>query len=450
MAKSALLAVLALGSRFAIADTACDASTFAGVLPANATVENAVEVPSGGSYGEGIRDLNYPTPPTGLPELCAVTIRVVSSPTSAYRFGIFLPTDWNSRFLAAGNGGFGGGINWLDMGAGVQYGFAVVSTDTGHNSTTSDMTWALNNPEMQTDWGWRSFHGSVTLGKQLVEAYYAKKIAYSYYNGCSTGGRQGLKEVQISPDSFDGVIVGSSAWYTTHLNTWVTKEGTYNMPLNATTHIGYKLFPMMAAEVMKQCDALDGVTDGIISAPDLCTPDYTTLLCSAPGANLTACLTKPQIATANKLYSDYVSSSTGEFLYPGLSPGAEDQWYLLINQTNTSPYGINYIRDFLYSDPNWSWTSYNDSVLEYAIEKNPGNASADSYDLSEFRDRQGKMIIYHGLADGLVPPKGSDLYYLQVAETMAEGNVTEIQDFFRYFQVPGMGHCWSTYVDAPW
>jgi feruloyl esterase len=320
----------------------------------------------------------------------------------------------------------------------------------GHNSTTADLTWALNSPQKKTDWGWRAFHGSVILGKRLVEAYYAHPIAFSYYNGCSTGGRQGLKEVQISPDSFDGVIVGSSAWYTSHLNPWVTKVGSYNLPFGAPNNINWTLFPTMAAEVIDQCDALDGVEDGIISSPSQCTPDYTALSCDAPGANKSACLTDAQIATAQKVYGDYHSSSTGELLYPGLWPGCEKQWSLVINQTETSLYGIGYIRDFLYNDASWSWTSFNDSVVDYAVKTNPGNATADSYDLSDFKRRKGKMVMYHGLADGLVPPKGSDWYYEKVAATMAQGNTTAIQDFFRYFHVPGMGHCWATYVDAPW
>lgn len=447
--SAALLLALSFGACQALADSICDPSFFEPFLPSNATVVKAEQVPSNGTYGEGVLDFNYPIQPTGLPELCAVTVSVVSSPTSHYRFGLFLPTTWNSRFLAVGNGGFGGGINWLDMGAGVGYGFAVVSTGTGHNSVSTDVSWALNEPEKKTDWGWRAMHGSVALAKVLVEAFYDTGIAYSYYNGCSTGGRQGLKEVQISPDTFDGVIVGSSAWYVSHLNPWVTKVGTYNLPFNASNHIDAGLFPLMAQEAINQCDELDGVKDGIISAPSNCTVDYTTLSCDNPGANSSACLTADQIQTAKNVYADYRSES-GESLYPGLSPGCERQWSLVLNQTETSPYGINYIRDFLYDDDSWSWTSYNDSVVADGVRLHPGNATADQYDLSEFKLLGGKMVIYHGLADGLVPPKGSELYYNQVAATMTDGDVTELQDFFRYFEIPGMGHCWSTSVNAPW
>ncbi|RYP15292.1 hypothetical protein DL765_005816 [Monosporascus sp. GIB2] len=191
----------------------------------------------------------------------------VAACSSSFRFGLFLPDAekaWNRRFLAVGNGGFAGGINWLEMGIGTRYGFAALSTDTGHNSTAAQLEWALRRPESRTDWGWRALHGSVELGKRLVEAYYADNvdnsdnndeenkernggrtgsssnnvIKYSYFSGCSTGGRQGLKEAQISPGSFDGVLVGAPAWfYTSRLNNWGTKVAQWNWPADSPRHI---------------------------------------------------------------------------------------------------------------------------------------------------------------------------------------------------------------------
>ncbi|KAI0136214.1 tannase and feruloyl esterase-domain-containing protein [Xylariales sp. AK1849] len=444
-----------LGTAQTLADCRSNASSvtavLAGILPANASIERVDYVESGSTYGEAGLDLNYPTQPTNLPELCAVTVYVPSSATSAYRFGVFLPLAWNSRFLTIGNGGFGGGINWLDMGSYVKYGFAVVSTDTGHNSTTGDVSWAYQAPQKKIDWGWRAMHGSVVTGKQVVEAYYASKIAYSYYNGCSTGGRQGLKEVQISPDSFDGVIIGSPGWYTSHLNTWITKAGTYNLPETDPKYIDWQLFPAMNDLVVKQCDQLDGVKDGIISLPDACVPDYTEMLCSRPGANQSACLTAEQLQTPKNVYSDYLASN-GQFLYPGLSPGCEGQWQAVLNFTTTSPFGYNYLRFMLLENPAWNYTYYNDSLVSYAVQTDPGFATANDYNLTAFKNLGHKMIMYHGLGDGLIPPKGTDMYYNNVITTMGD-NLTATQEFFRYFQVPGMQHCWTTAtdtVDAPW
>jgi feruloyl esterase len=193
----------------------CNPAFFNHILPTNASTLLTDSLPANGSFGQAA-DIAYPTNATNLPALCAVIINVTSSASSSYTFGLFLPDEWNERFIAVGNGGFSGGINWFSMGAVAPYGFAVVSTNTGHNSTGQDMTWALNNPETKADWGYRAMHGSVVLGKLVTDAYYGGELKYSYYAGCSTGGKQGMKEVQMFPEDFDGVLVGAPAWWSTH------------------------------------------------------------------------------------------------------------------------------------------------------------------------------------------------------------------------------------------
>lgn len=435
----------------------CDESTFANVLPTAAKVERVEYISAGSTFGEPLTDLMYPIPPTNLPELCAVIISVASSPVSAYRFGMFLPAEWNGRFLTVGNGGFGGGINWLDMGAGVRYGFAVVSTDTGHNSTTGDTRWALNQPEMRNDWGYRALHGTVGLSKTLIATYYAKPIGHSYYSGCSTGGRQGLKEVQISPDSFDGVLVGAPAWYTNHLNTWACKIATYNWPANEPKHIRWEALPPISEEVVRQCDGNDGVSDGIISAPEQCNINWDGLRCNN-GSNAAAsdfsnsenCMSDAQITTLQHVYDGYTLDSDGQQVMPGFLPGSETQLYTMLNYSDASPYGVGYVQNFVLNDPLFEAAHYNDSILQLAEALDPGNSTADDYNLTSFRDRGGKMLMYHGAADGLVPTTAASLYYDRAVQATSGGNVTAARDFFRRLEIPGMQHCLSTRVDAPW
>ncbi|KAK0625476.1 Tannase/feruloyl esterase [Bombardia bombarda] len=438
----------------------CDRASFESILPAGATLEQVTAVPLNGSYGEGTADIPYPTNPTGLPALCAVTVRVESSPTSSYRFGLFLPDEWKGKFLAIGNGGFAGGINWLDMAPGPHYGMATVSNDLGHNSSVTNLTWALHNPEAQSDFGWRAQHGCIVLGKELTRAYYGgKRIHYSYYNGCSTGGRQGLRELQEFPDSFDGALIGAPAWWTSHLNNYVTKVGLYNLPVNDTKHIPTTLMPVIAAEVVRQCDGVDGVTDGIVSSPELCTLDFSKLLCNATiPSNITtlsnttspSCLNPDQIQTAKNVYSDYYSSiDPGKFLYTGLTLSSEDQWFILLGGTEPSPFGVGYERNFLFGDPTWDWRTYNDTIIAYAEQTDPGRSTAAKFDIHPFKRRGGKMLMYHGLADGLVPTKGSEYYYNQTVDVFG-GRLPAVTDFFRMFLIPGMQHCWTTPVDAPW
>lgn len=442
-----LLSPLALAPAGAAYPDACSADYFKDVLPKEATITSAVRVANGSEYGEGEVDLPYPVNPTNLPELCALTVNVSSSNISNYRFGVFLPTAWNSRFLAVGNGGFAGGINWLDMGSGVRYGHAVVSTDTGHNSTIGDLSWSLNNQERKKDFGYRAVHGTVELGKTLVKTFYGKNITYSYYSGASTGGRQGLKEAQISPESFDGMIIGAPAWWTTHLQPWTTKVGMYNLPASDPKHLSIEAVVTVAEEAIKQCDALDGVTDGIISYPDKCNFNASAILCSGTNANSSTCLTPAQLGTVKNAYSQYFAE--GEFVFPGMEVGSEPEWPFLLGDSEPSTLGYGYIQYFLYDDADWSWKDYNDSIVREAEAADPGKATADDYEsLSKFRDRGGRIFMFHGQADAMVPPGSSNVFYDKVAEAL--GGVDALQDWFRYFLAPGMQHVVGTVVDAPW
>lgn len=424
----------------------CTAATFASALPAGASIEKVASVAKGGSYGEGASDLGYPTNAQNLPAVCAVTVRVTSG-ASKYRFGLFLPTaaNWNSKFLAVGGYSQAGGINWPDMGQGPHYGMATLSTDTGHNSTGADLSWAT--PDTLLDWGYRAVNGSVFLGKALTQAYYGKSITYSYWSGCSTGGRQGLKEIQISPESFDGALVGSAAWYTNHLFPWITKIATYNLPTSDPKHIDVPQFTLLAQTVQSQCDPQDGVTDNIVSSPDTCTIDLTAIQCGDPRANATNCLTLAQVQTARNMYADYVTASGNKFVHSGFSPSSEDQWSTFLSFGAPEDFDVRYERYWLYGDPQWNWTRYTDAVVADSERINPGNATADAYDVSAFRRRGGKVLMYHGLADGVVPTRSSGVYYNRTAAAMGT-----VDDFLRLFYVPGMQHCWFTppEVNAPW
>ena len=325
---------------------------------------------------------------------------------------------------------------------------ATVSTDTGHNSGPGDLSWALNAPEQQTDWGWRAMHGSVQIAKQLTEAYYVRPITKSYYTGCSTGGRQGLKEIQISPDSFDGALIGSAAWDTRHLMPWVTRLGLLNLPENDPKDFTtIDQFSLLASTVLRQCDRVDGIADNIISSPESCTPDFTQVECGQPGVDPSNCLSAQQIQTAKSIYADYYTES-GKFVYNGQQIGSENQWDIFILYGNAAGFDTSYEKYFLYNDPSWNWMQYNDSVVEFSETKNPGNATADQFDISAFRQAGGKVIMYHGQADAVVPTRSSIYYYNKTLEAM--GN--NVQDFLRFFLVPGMQHCYLSPpgVNAPW
>ncbi|KAL1967366.1 hypothetical protein VTN77DRAFT_3150 [Rasamsonia byssochlamydoides] len=426
----------------------CSPTAFARYLPSNATVTFAYTVPENGTFTVPASDIAYPTSPTQLRELCAVQVNVTSSATSAFSFGLFLPTAWNHRFLAVGNGGFAGGINWLDMGAGVGYGFAAMSTDTGHNSSIFDGPWALHAEEKLVDWGWRAMHGSIIIAKQLTEAYYGDSLQYSYYSGCSTGGRQGLKEAEMFPDDFDGILAGSPAWWTRRLQPWTVKAGLYNGPAGASHSIPESLFPIISDEVVKQCDPQDGVKDSIIQDPHRCRLRLEALLCQ--GSETTNCLTADQLDTLYEIYSPYVDINQ-TFVFPPVLPGSESQWAVVIGNGTPNSLGTDYIRYFLQLGADWSPDEFDYSIVELADQLDPGNATADDFDLSPFYRRGGKLLQYHGMSDSLIPTYSSLYFYNQVVKTLAPKGI-DLDRFYRFFYVPGMQHCSGTpsNMNAPW
>ncbi|KAI1482842.1 tannase and feruloyl esterase [Daldinia eschscholtzii] len=432
---------------------ACTAAYFNGIIPSGASVESVQHVTTGSFSERG--NLGYPIFPTGLPPLCAV---IIKNDTADYRFGMFLPDTWNSKLLVIGSYAFLGGINWLDMGAGVQYGVATISTNTGHSSGPGDLTWPTTE-QLKVNWAYQALEGSIILGKALIQSYYNdQEIAYTYYSGCSTGGRQGLKQIQRDPDMFDGALIGAPAWDTKNLMPWISRLAMWNLPEDADGSISdQSLFLRLQAEVLKQCDPLDGMQDGIVSSLSACREqfDISQISCEV-STDKTACWTQAQIETAQKMYGDYVTED-GKFVYKGLDYSSEAEWgtFLMpagLNDANNvrRNFDAQYERTFMNYGSRWQITSYNDSVVDdaRALDENSVQASADQFDLGDFRGK-GKIIMYGGLADATVPVQHTTLYYNRTVEAM--GNV---DDFFRYFQIPGMGHCWAipgtSKYNVPW
>ncbi|RDW78958.1 Carboxylic ester hydrolase [Aspergillus mulundensis] len=438
---SLLPASLALASR-------CDPSFFTPYLSSNASLVYARTFTENDTFVGPMN--NY----TGLPEYCALYVNVSSSPVSSYEFGLWLPTTtWNKRYMAYGNGGFTGQIAFDDMAPGLNYGFAVVSTNTGHNSSVreaGDAAWALDNPETRTDWGWRALHGSVELGKTLTQAFYNASIDYSYYAGCSTGGRQGLKSVQMFPEDFDGVLAGACAWWTTHQQNWDLKIALDNLPNDGPGHITSDLMDVLATEVLKQCDIADGVKDNIIMDGYACEFRPETLLCDGT-SNSSSCFNAAQIKTLYKVYGDWVDTNQ-TFIFPSFAWGSEAQVSQMIITSDDqvdSPSGIAYPRDFVYNNPTWAAEDLDYGTIALSDALDPGNATAAAFDIRLFAARGGKLLHYHGFADGEIPTSSSIYYYKQTLATLKPLGV-DVDSFYRFFLIPGMQHCTGSVHNAPW
>ncbi|CCD51779.1 hypothetical protein ACHAO1_007262 [Botrytis cinerea] len=443
MAKLLLLSLAGLATLSHALTPNCSVATFEAIVPPNATVVLVQEVSQNATFTVPVADTGFPTDPARLPALCAVQIEMPTEAGTTFNYGLFLPKNWTGRFLTSGNSGFAGGVNYLEMGAGASYGFAAMSTDTGHDSSVfGNASWAVD-PEAVTDWAWRAMHLSVVAAKEVVEAYYSKNITYSYYNGCSTGGRQGLKEVEEFPGDFDGAVVGAPAWWTVHLQLWNVQTSLYNYPTTAPGYIPNQMFSVIAAESLKQCDPQDGVTDNIISDPRGCHLRIETLLCA--GNTTTDCLTPDQLDTLYHYYNDWVIGNQ-TFVFPHFEIGSEGLW-----GGGSSP-DLDYPQYFLGLGTNFTADDWDPEYLVALSEAlNPGNATADNFDLSPFYKKGSKIIHYHGMADNSIATASSVYFYEHVLRTLKSQGI-DLDDFYRFFLVPGMEHCSGTpsTQNAPW
>ncbi|EJD48968.1 tannase and feruloyl esterase [Auricularia subglabra TFB-10046 SS5] len=436
----ALVLTLLLGHVLgqAASEPACTtlASQAATLIPGYpADIYSARIYPSGTTFDEGNGPPDYAAPVPDLPEFCRFGAFFNTSDHSQVKFEVWLPTTtWNGRFAFVGNGGFAGGVNYPSMGGAItNYGFAVASTNAGHNGTQLDGTFALNNPETQIDFGWRAVHLSTLFAKNVLRAFYSESAGdfRSYWIGCSSGGKQGLKEVQMFPDDYDGVLFGSPAWWWSHLNGYLIEVNLLNAP-DGEGHMSAADWDVVHPAIMQQCDGLDGVEDGIIANPGVCSIDWDAI----PG------ITPAQRAVAAGVYANWVSSQDGSLLFPGFSPGAEFGFQFILGAPfPPSPDYFKYQVLNLTSVEAGKDVVFNTSFLEKLVgiadATDPGQTIAGDFDISPFLNRGGKLLGYVGSADELIPYGSSLYFHQQVLQTLGHDPV----DQFRLFTVPGMGHC---------
>jgi feruloyl esterase len=385
------------------------------------------------------------TPPgqtiTGLPEFCRVV--GVSKPTadSNINFEVWLPTKtWNGKFLSVGEGGFAGIINYTRLGLdgfldeNVKRGYVTASTDTGH--LASDEFWAVGHPERVVDFGYRAKHLVTVAAKGLITALYGKGPDYSYHNSCSTGGRQGLVEMQRYPNDYDGVVVGAPIAFQSNIYTyrgWMARL----LAAEGVSFTAAKLSTLQAAAVAA-CDKLDGAADGLIEDPRKCAFDPSALLCTADDND--KCLLPAQVDTARKLYEPLTSPTTGEQVYPGYSRGGEAGWTAFT--TFHVPMALSFFRGIVFEDKTWTFDKFDlEKDLVTATARGGSIMNANGTDYSAAKARGVKVMMYHGWADPLVQPEFTVQLYEKIAQ--ANNGIDSTKDFFRLFMVPGMAHCAS-------
>ena len=376
--------------------------------------------------------------PKSLPAFCRVSATLRPSQDSDIKIEVWLPAaGWNGKFQGVGNGGWTGSISYDALMAALQRGYASASTDTGHAGGVVDGSFALGHPEKVIDFGYRAVHEMTVQAKAMVAAYYDRRTRYSYWIGCSSGGKQGLKEVQRYPNDYDGVIAGAPANNWIHLMTSVVWLGaaTHKSPESFIPPSKYR---MMHDAVIQACDATDGLKDGLIDDPRQCHFDPKALAC--PGADAPTCLTAPQVEAAEKIYGPATNPRTGEAIFPGLERGSERGWAFMTGGKEPSEIGMAEFRDIVYHDPNWDWRTFDfDQGVALAEKVDRNIITANDPNLKRFFSRGGKLLMYHGWTDPLIAPENSINYYTSVLDKM--GGASKVGNSIRLFMVPGMDHC---------
>jgi feruloyl esterase len=441
-----LLAAVSATAFPALAQQPCE--QLAGLKLPGITITSAASVSAGPFSIQGTQTRLFSA---DVPAFC----RVLAVVPPEVQFEIWMPAQWNRKLLAVGNGGLAGTISYGAMLRPLLRGYATSSTNTGHvGATTNDGTWALGHYERIVDFADRGIHVMAEADKVIIRAFYGNVPAHSYFNGCSQGGHEALIEAQRYPGDFDGIIAGDPA------NNWTRHYAGGHlwsaMAMEGDAYIPAAKVPLIAEAVNNECDALDGVKDGVLSDPRRCRFDPVKLLCK--GSDTPTCLTAPQVEAVNKLWTG-LRDANGDQVYPGIVPGGEagsGGWANWITgpepgRSAHANLGIPFYRYMVFEDANWDYRTFRfeatnglDSDVDFTDAKLGALFNATSPDMTAFESRGGKLIQYHGWSDPDITPLNSIQYYESVAKYMARGGnhgVRDTKEFYRLFMVPGMQHC---------
>jgi pimeloyl-ACP methyl ester carboxylesterase len=365
---------------------------------------------------------------TGLPAYCAI-----EASRGNLHVTVWLPlSTWNGRFQGVGGGGFVGGFSYRELNVALRNGYAGATTDSGHPASQAQGEFALNpdgslNNAAISDFADRAIHDMTVAGTLLVKQFYGRGPRYTYFNGCSQGGRQGLVEAQRYPNDYDGIVSGAPAMDLPQLSAmqlWPQVA----MRL-AGDEVAQCKFGAFQAAVIAQCDPLDGLRDGLISNVAACRFDPRTLIgTTTPCGTITA--------TDAAVMQQILDGPPG--LWYGLEPGA------MANFLTSMPFYVatGFEQYFVMQDPDFDWTTLTYSgyreLFARGVAKFP-SLESDSTDLRAFHASGGKLVLWAGLADPYIPPQNVIRYYQQLGRA---------DSYARLFLAPGVGHCVSERAGA--
>lgn len=388
---------------------------------------------------------SVPAPVTDVPAYCEITVTLTHPGAGDHvRVAVALPgTGWTGRLQAVGGAAYSAGDFGAPLVQAVKDGYSGVTTDAGVSLNGLDSSWALTAPgkidqPLLTNFATRSVHEAAVVGKDVTQRFYHRQITYSYWNGCSTGGRQGYSEAQNYATDFDGILANAPAvrWTQFAVATlWpqIVMNQEHDFPSTC-------VFSAFQQAAIKACDARDGVTNGIVDRPDECGYDPrdligTKVVCEGREFTVTA----KDAEVVRKIWAG-PTDEHGRKLWDGLPKGADFSWLAAPTGFQVA---VNWVRDFVVKQPD-----FDTSKLTYAQYAGLFRQSVREYDdvigtsdpdLSAFRRAGGKLLSYVGTADQLIPPGGALQYRQRVDRAL--GGPQRVNDFYRLFFAPGVSHC---------
>lgn len=369
-------------------------------------------------------------PITGLPKFCRVTGVVAP----AIHFEVWLPAGtWNGKFNGVGGGGLAGALDFAAMAEALRRGYATAATDTGH--VAADLTW-LQDEQRLVDYGHRAIHEMTLKSKEVIQAFYGRPERYSYFTGCSTGGRQGLMEVERYPQDYDGVLAGApvnSLVEDMLAQLWAAQAAL----ADPAAHLAPAKLSAITRAVLARCDERDGVVDGVLEDPRMCDFDPVQMQCGA-GQDMDSCLTAPQVQAVRKIYAGPSRPGTEEKISSGFERGSESYWAGLV--AGPQPF---FISDTVARalDPDYDFRTFDFGADANRMSARLGGIwNATSPDLRRAMRSGAKVIVFHGWNDWGVPPGNTVAYYEKVRSVLGQRATDR---FMRLFMLPGVEHCWG-------
>ena len=439
------LATILLAFAGAAPAFATDCSDLASLTLPNTKITMAKLVDAGGfqppasPFGRppGVAATSY----KGMPAFCRVTATLAPTSDSDIKIEVWLPAkNWNGKLNGIGNGVWAGSISYSQMAGPLSRGYAVVATDTGHVGTGMDAGFTVGHPEKLIDFAYRAIHEMTVKAKALIMAFYSENPKLSLWTSCSTGGRQGLMEAYRYPGDYDGISAMAPANPMTDLMTESIWTG-YAALKNPQSKLSRSKLDALHKAFIKQCDAKDGVKDGLVSInPRQCRFDPKIAECKA-GKDGPDCLTAAQVKTMREVYAGVTDPDTGKHLLPGFEPGSEEQVGLLMTGPEPFPVATTYMQDLVFKDPKWDFKTFDyRKGGDIQASRKTGKHLLDipSDGLGKFFAGGGKLLLSHGWSDGLIPPENTVNFYKAMLKKI--DNKTA-QKQVRLFMVPGMGHC---------